>query len=398
MSMNLEFMEQINPQNPILIVAGEPSGDLLGGELMKNMKELIDPSLSFFGLGGKTMSLHNFNSLEKMENLTVMGIVEALVKYRFLKAIFDQILLKVDKNNCQFAILIDYPGFNLRLAKELKKREIKVIFYVSPQIWAWKFKRIYSIKKNVDFMLVFFDFEKEIYDEYKVPCQQLAHPVCKRIPQLLEESLFTKKEDRNKTYITLMPGSRTSEISKLLKPTLHTAVLIYKYCIKKNRKVEFFLPNLNKKCDKKIRQLLSKYEKKYPSLKIHYFFNQSIECMNNSQIVILASGTATLEAVVLEKPMIIIYKVHFLTYAIFSFLTKVPFFGLVNLIAKKEICKEFIQTECKAKNIFQEAKKLIFNQNYYLTMKENVRNVKNKLSNEKINVDLASILQKKFFS
>ena len=390
-------MKKIDSQKPILIVAGEDSGDLLGGDLMEEMKENIDSKISFFGLGGKHMSKNDFKSLEPINHLSVMGITEALIKYRALKKIFNKLIFLSDKNNCELAILIDYPGFNLRLAAELQKRNIKVIFYVSPQIWAWKFKRIYSIQKNIDLMIVFFDFEKEIYDKYKIPCVQIAHPVSKRVKFQIENPTKKLETQKNVIYITLMPGSRSSEISKLLIILLKSAVSIQKDCQEKGKKVEFFLPNINPKSTQFIKEKLYKYQKKHPNLKIHYFFNHSIECINQSDIVILASGTASLEVTMLEKPIIIIYRVHFLTYLFFSFLTKVPYFSLVNLIAQREICKELIQTECTAKNIFEETKNLIFNKNYYNNMKANIQKVKQNLRQEKTNRKLALLIQEMFF-
>lgn len=192
-----------------------------------------------------------FVSIESMEELSIIGFSAILFKYRFLKALIGKLLDVAVEKNCTHAVLIDYPGFNLRLAKALKKLGITVVFYVSPQLWAWKFDRIYTIRDNVDLMLVLFPFEKEIYDRYGVPCEFVGHPLAIRLREKIrkEESIL---EPDDKTHfhftIALMPGSRSGEIRRILNDLLETAGrLSDHYEIEKRKSVFFYRTSIKRK-------------------------------------------------------------------------------------------------------------------------------------------------------
>ncbi len=350
------------------MLAGEHSGDLLGGDLLKELKRK-SPNLEFFGIGGTEMvQKANLHTLVDIERLSVIGFWEAVKKYSYLKSLMDMLLEEIERRKCKYAILIDYPGFNLRLAERLRERNIEVIFYVSPQIWAWKFKRIFKIQKNVNLMLTLFQFEEELYREYGVNAFFVGHPLPKRIQESLrkENPLPVNINHKSEIVIALLPGSRSQEIQKLTHILLKSASMIHTYFqSKKNpKKVVFLLPNINPHLEGYIQGKIRQFLKKYPSLNLHYVFNASSRVMEVSDILLLASGTATLEGVYWEKPMVILYKVSLFTYFIASLLVRSPYIGLINILAGKEICRELIQAECSSNLVFKEAIAILENRNY----------------------------------
>lgn len=360
----------------ILIVCGEPSGDLLGADLMKELLN-TGSNFTFTGIGGLEMGKSGFTSLYDIESLSVMGFTGILTRYFELKRIVKNLVEKAIEQNVHYAVLIDYPGFNLYLAERLREKGIKVIFYVSPQIWAWRFKRIYKIKEFVNLMLVLFPFEKKIYDEYSVKCEFVGHPLKTR----MIEKINTEKSiniEKGITTICLMPGSRGVEIDRLLDPILESAILINNRMHLIGKKVQFILPNINKSKESLILEKLEKI-KTEKKLDIKYFFDSSAKCIEASDLVILSSGTATLEVTFFEKPMIILYKVGFFTYNIGRRIVSAKFFGLPNVLSERIICKEYLQKEVTPETIFTEAKQILENDPYRNEMIENIRKVKQSL-------------------
>lgn len=367
-----------NPKLPrveekILIVCGEPSGDLLGADLIQELNKTGN-KFSFTGIGGIEMEKHGFESLHDMESLSVIGFTGIITRYNQLKKIAKDLVQKAVEQNIHYAVLIDYPGFNLHLAEKLREKGIKIIFYVSPQIWAWRFKRIFRIQKCVDLMLVLFPFEKAIYDEYNIKCEFVGHPLSSRMKEKIQIEKPIQIE-KGITTICLMPGSRTGEITKLLPPMLESAVLIQKKMQSQNKRVQFILPNINKSQEAFILETLNSAEKNL-NIKVKYFFDNSAKCLEASDLVILSSGTATLEVTYFEKPMIIVYKLGFITYQIGLRLVKTKDVGLVNILAGKRICKEFLQKEVNGNTIFEESMQILEDKNYREHMIEEIKKVK----------------------
>lgn len=347
----------------ILVVCGEHSGDLLGADLLSEFK-LLEPEFQFFGIGGELMMAEGLVSHEELEKLSVIGFSEALQKYKFLKKLFYQLLEEVKSQKPKTAILIDYPGFNLRLAKELKLIGIPSIFYVSPQIWAWKFNRIYFIREQIALMLTLFRFEEKIYLDYGVNAKFVGHPIAKRIPEKLkkEPSLPVGLPHKNAGFVVgLLPGSRKGEIRKLLPEILGTAVLMQKELKDRGKRVVFLLPNINQKEEAYILSEIEKTKQISPDIEIHYIWNGSLRVMSASDLLLIASGTATLEGLFFEVPMVILYKVSLFTYFLGSLLMRSKFIGLANILAGEEVCREITQNECKPKYIFSEAIQILLN-------------------------------------
>ncbi len=361
----------------ILMVAGEHSGDLLGAPLMRELNN-ANPEFHFFGVGGPEMISCGFESIEDIENLSVIGFSQILFKYRFLKKLLNRIVDEAVSRETKYAILIDYPGFNLRLAKALKERGVKVFFYVSPQIWAWRFRRIFFIQKNIDLMLVLFEFEKKIYDEYNVDCEFVGHPIVRRIQEKLhsEEKLKFKEEG---IRICVMPGSRTSEIKRILPVIVKFIPMIHEELASRGKKVQFLLPNINKNAEPKIQSEIEKLKKDFPAIELNYYFDLSLRCIQASDVVIVASGTATLEVAYFEKPMVILYKVSLVTYLIGSSVIKVPWIGLVNILGGEEICQELLQAECKPEYVKEEVLNILDSDHYREQMIEKIQKVKKSL-------------------
>ena len=359
----------------ILIVSGEHSGDSLGGDLVREFKK-INSNYQFFGIGGTNMISEGVRSTYDIEELNVIGFSGIVFKYRKLKKIANQLVQECVRKNVKYAILIDYPGFNLELASMLKNasKDIKIIFYVSPQIWAWRFNRIHKIKKYVDLQLLLFPFEKKIYDRYNIDNVVVGHPLMGKMQSMLETGLEIKTSDENKV-ITLMPGSRTGEIKRLLHLLLDSAKVIHD----KHPNTEFLLPGINEKESKFIETNLELFKNENPKIKISYQFNNSAKCLEKADMVILASGTATLEVAYFKKPMIILYINSFLTHFIGKRVLLIPYVGLVNILAEKFIVKEYLQSECNTENITQEAFKILENKLYREEMISNVSAIKESL-------------------
>lgn len=381
----------MNSKPPVLIVCGEHSGDLLGADLMKELLA-VNKELTFTGIGGKEMTDLGFKSMYEMESINVMGFGAALFKYRQLKRLANELVAKALELKVQYAILIDYPGFNLHIAEIFKSHGIKVIFYVSPQIWAWRFKRIYKIQKVVDLMLVLLPFEKKIYDEYGVPCVYVGHPLVDRLPEKIksEEPITLKKDHR---IITLMPGSRWGEIKRMLVPLLESAVLLNENAKTKNIKFQFLIPNINKKCEEFIINKINEFKTKDSSIILDYHFDQSARCIDAAELVLLSSGTATLEVAFFVKPMVIIYKMSHFTFAVGKALAITKYAGLVNILSGKEICRELLQFKCKPANITAEAEKILYNESFRKEMIGNLQNVRNSLTGNASRKAAESILK-----
>lgn len=352
-----------NRKLKIGIVVGEVSGDTLGAKLIRRFREQgIDAE--FEGIGGPQMIAEGFNSFYSMDILSVMGIVEVLKDLKKLFAVRDGLLERWSANPVDVFIGIDAPDFNLRLSKSIKQKNlpIKTVQYVSPSVWAWRQGRVHGIKASVDLVLCLFPFEKGFYQRYDVPAAFVGHPLASQLP-LQNPILDAKQElglDISQKHIALLPGSRRGEIERLGPLVLDAAKILYQ----KYPDYQFLIPAINDLRKQQIQELL----KHYPSdlvTKIHLLENTDKESkigrqvMNAANIVALASGTATLEALLLHRPMVTFYKLNWLTYVIAKFLVKIPYYSLPNIIAGKKVIQELIQQDATAENLANQIEKLM---------------------------------------
>lgn len=324
------------------IIAGEASGDLHGSNLIRELHKL-DNGASVWCWGGDKMEAAGATLVKHYRDLAFMGFTEVI---KNLPTIFRNIsFCKKDilKIHPDVLILIDYPGFNLRIAKWARQQGLKIIYYISPQVWAWKENRVNAIKRDVDKMLVILPFEKEFYKKWDFEVEYVGHPLVEVIEEFKVHNL--KKLYENTPVIALLPGSRKQEILIKLPIMLELARLFpdYKFIVAK-------APGLD---DEFYKELLKPYKN------VDSLVNKTYELLNTAKAALVTSGTATLETALFAVPEIICYKGGNISYQIAKRLIKIKFIGLVNLIMDKEVVKELIQDDLTVNNIALELNKLL---------------------------------------
>lgn len=323
----------------VVIIAGEESGDLHAAKLIQQLKSK-DPLIQISGIGGKHMSDAGAELISDLARFGVTGLTEVVRYFKVIRQAFNDIKNHLKNERPDLLILVDYPGFNLRLAKYAKEElNLKILYYISPQIWAWKAKRIHLIKKCVDQMAVILPFEKNIYQKEGVPVHFVGHPLIEKLAskQTPEHCRQVLNLPLNKKLIALLPGSRTNEIERHMPVLRDTAVLLSKA----DSSFHFVIPIARTIKQEKIKAYFSGF-----NVPVSFLTDKAIETMTAADFVIVASGTASLECALLEKPMCIIYKSSLLTYTVAMKLVKVRFLGLCNLLAGKMIVPEFLQYDC----------------------------------------------------
>jgi lipid-A-disaccharide synthase len=327
----------------ILIIAGEASGDLHGSHLVKEMLSL-DPSLQVYGVGGEKMKNEGVELIADSKEMAVVGITEVLLKLKSIYQIYRKLKNSLTVNSPSLVVLIDYPEFNLRFAREAKKKNIPIVYYISPQVWAWRKGRLKKIGRLIKKMIVIFPFEKKIYEEANIDVDFVGHPLLDSIrSQFSREEAFQKFSlTSGVTTIGLLPGSRMSEVKRLLPPMIDAVSLISKQI----NPVQFILPVAPGLDWGEVQSLVgSKCEN------IRVVKNNIHDVIRISDVVIVASGTATVEAAIMGAPMIVVYRVSPLTYLLGKLLIKVKNIGMVNIIAGKTVVPELIQHDVTPEKI-----------------------------------------------
>ncbi len=322
------------------IVAGEASGDILGASLMESIKQRC-PGVVFEGIAGPLMIEQGASSLVPMERLSVMGLVEVLGRIRELLKIRRRLVKRMLNDPPDLFIGIDAPDFTLPVERKLKEAGIPTAHYVSPSVWAWRQKRIFKIAKSIDHMLCLLPFEAEFYRKHKVPVSFVGHPLADQIPMYTNAEMARKtlgiKVAPDQKLVAILPGSRQGEV-KILAPLFLQAA---KLCAAKGN-FKFVIPCINEARYKQVEMLRAELA---PELDIELVDGHSREVMASADSILIASGTATLEATLLKKPMVVAYRVSPLTYAIAARLVKIPYLSLPNLLAGKELVPEIIQND-----------------------------------------------------
>lgn len=355
----------------IMIVAGEASGDMHGAALVREMSK-INPSLNFYGIGGSQLEKAGVNLLVNNASMAVMGATEIVSKLGSILKILGMMKKSLDKNRPDLVILIDYADFNLRLAKAAKKKGIKVFYYISPKVWAWRGGRIEQIKRLVDRMAVIFPFEVDTYAAKGYTVDYVGHPLVDMV-----KPHYTKQDSRekvglstDKTTIALLPGSRLSEVTKLLPEMLLAAEIISQ----KIPGVQFVLPLADTLEEKIIFDITQN-----SPVKIKLIAGKTYDVIASADLAIVASGTATLETGLLSVPMIIIYKVSFFSELIARMIIKPQRIGLVNIIARKMIAPELIQADANGQRIASEALAILLNEEKRQEMVSQLKAIRAKL-------------------
>lgn len=335
----------------ILLIAGEASGDLLGSHLVEAIQNL-DPEIQFLGVGGEGLKKRGMKILYSSHSLSVVGMTEVFLKLNSIFKALRGLKKALDQEKPDLVLLIDFPDFNLRFAKIVHSKGIPILYYVSPQVWAWRSKRVELIAKWVRKMVVLFPFEVPIYEAAGVDVEWVGHPLLDIVkPKLSLEQAYQKFGlDPTRRTIGLLPGSRKHEVQRLLPPLLKTAHLLHQEI----SNLQFILPLAP---GLSTMNLSSRMENISFPIKVVEGF--TYDAMNLSELLITASGTATLEGAILGKPMIIIYKVSLFSYWIGRALVQVDHIGLVNLVAGRALAPEFIQKEVNPRKIADEAFRIL---------------------------------------
>ena len=344
----------------ILITAGEPSGDLHASNLIREIKALA-PDTEFFGLGGNLMAGAGAKIVYDITDLAIIGLVEVFRNIFAIRDAYAGILREIDLKRPDCAILVDYPGFNLRLAKELKRRGIPVIYYISPQLWAWGESRIKIIKDTVARMLVFFKFEEEMYKRHGVNAEFVGHPLAEVVKPTLDQA---------KKIIALLPGSRRIEVNNLLPIMLKAAGAIAAN-IPGAQFIVLRFPGLEEGLYKRF---IARHR-----LNLKLASDDVYNVLSASDFAIVASGTATLETAIIGTPMVIVYKLSLLTYAVFKIVSRVKNIGIVNIIASREIAPELTQFNATPEMISAKVIELLSSAEKTAGMKEEFSLIKTSL-------------------
>lgn len=372
----------------IIIVCGEASGDLNASNLTIAIKQ-INPNIVISGVGGKFLQDAGARIYYDIKELSVMGLLDVLKKLPKFFALKKLVLDKIRQEKPAAVILVDFSGFNLRLAKEITPSaatpNTPVIYYTSPQVWASRQGRIKTIKEHISKMLVFFKFEEEFYKKNGVAADFVGHPLLDIVKPIMEKTAFLAKFGLlpSKTTIALLPGSRKSEIDYILPVMLEASKLIAKdipgcqFVIAKSPQVNLDIYN------RKLRGF---------NLNIKIIEGNTYDCVNSADFCLVCSGTATLETAILQKPFAVIYKMNLLNYLLYSPQVKVPYIGMVNIVAGKKIVPEFIQFQATAQNISQEVLKTLKNPAEIERIKNDLAQVKSSLGEKGASLRAARII------
>lgn len=370
----------------IVIVAGEESGDIHAAALIKQLKT-VHSDIKISGIGGKHMEAAGAELISDLARYGVTGLTEVIRYLKIIRKAFKSIKQHLEEHKPELLILVDYPGFNLRLAKYAKEQlGLKIIYYISPQIWAWKANRIHLIKRCIDRMAVILPFEKEIYEKAGVPVNFVGHPLVEKI-SLTKASLLTRSDlglPSDARIIALLPGSRTNEIERHMPVLYETAQLL----LKAQPSLHFVIPIAGTIHPEKIKSYFSKEH-----LPITFVQGKSIDCMAAADFVIVASGTASLECALLEKPMCIIYKSSLLTYHAAMSVIKVKFLGLCNLLVNKMMVPEFLQYDCNAAELSRYILDFYNDIHQPIKMIEQLSALKESLSSNKSDCSLFQLIE-----
>ena len=380
----------------ILFVSGEPSGDHCGSYLVRELKKMF-PDLDAYGVGGPDMEAVGLRLIHNITELSVIGVIEVVKHYPRLRKVFYDLLKHVDEDKPDAVVLIDYPGFNLRLAKKIKKKhpDLPVLYFVSPQIWAWGHRRIYTIRRVVDLMMVLFPFEVDVYEkggrwqvdgdtikikehtflkQSKMQATYVGHWITGKIEAFTPDPAFAQTHaiPENKRCIAILPGSRDNEIKNIFPVMLKSAEQL-----RAKMPDLFFLvscarPGLNDMLNETLKTM------NISDVASHYRIipGSMYDIITKSDISIVTSGTAAFEAALLGKPLLVLYWLNYISIILAGLVVKLPFINLANIIAGRRIVPEFIQLKMKPKHIVPAAEQYLTDKKLYDETVKNLNDVR----------------------
>ena len=368
----------------VMIIAGEVSGDIHGAGLVEAIKERL-PDIYIFGIGGPRMKAKGVDVRCDLTGLAVTGFTEVLRHLKDFRSAFNLARGLIDSEKPDAIVLIDYPGFNLNLARTIHSKKIPLIYYISPQVWAWGENRIEKIKSWVDEMVVIFKFEEELYRLKEVKATFVGHPLLDLAkPTLAKEEMFERLSLKdNSLILSLLPGSRKNEVKSNL-PIMAKAALCLKDSLKDLQVILVKSPNLPEGL---FEDILKRHNLEAPLVEGLVY-----DCLNISDFAFVASGTATLEAAIFTLPMAIIYKVSFLTYLALRHLVRTPHIGLVNVVADEKLVPEFLQYNARPKEIAEFAYEVLRDRQKSAEIKTRLSKVKERLGSPGASFRCAEII------
>ncbi len=360
------------PVKNIMISAGEASGDLHAANLVIALNK-IDPTIKVHGMGSDRMREAGVEILYDCRDIAVMGIVEVLAKWGTIMGALDILKDSMAKNPPDLLILVDYQEFNMKLAKAAKKLGIRVMFYVGPQVWAWRSHRVKKIGRYIDMMAVLFPFEEAFYQKANMPVRFVGNPLVDEVKATMSLGEANTKFGLDPTLKTigLFPGSRRSEICRLLPTELASARLIHQ----QYPQTQFIIPLAKSVNLDELQEMLGQY----PELPIHIVHSHIHDVMQCCHSIILASGTVTLETALMTTPMVIIYKMSNLSYKIMKRMITIEHIGLPNIVAGKEVVKELLQENASPEKISDEILLMLNDETYHQQVTASLEAIRSKL-------------------
>lgn len=342
-----------------MIVAGEPSGDLHAAKLVKAFSECdLDASIEFFGAAGEKMRDAGVEPIVRSDDLSIVGLLEIGRSLPMFLRTFNALKRAAKERKPDVVILVDFPDFNMKLAKSLSKAGCKIVYYISPQLWAWRRYRISTIRKYVDLLISILPFEKDWYAGHGVEhVEYVGSPLAREVFATEDRSEFCKRHglDAAKPIVSLLPGSRHKEIVRILPVMLDAANRLSEA----RPEIQYLIATGSEKNLSDVRQTIERVPSAKPVGNLHLVHGETFNAVHSSDVAAVASGTATLETGILGTPLAIVYKTSALNYGLLRPLINVEHFGLINLIAGERVAAEFIQDEFTDKSLADELARLL---------------------------------------
>lgn len=366
------------------VIAGEVSGDKHTALVIRNIKKQ-DTEAEFRGFGGDDMQAEGTTLVRHIKDLAYMGFVEVVMHLKTILGNLSFCKQDILSYKPDAIILTDYPGFNLRIAKFAHKHGIKVFYYVSPQVWAWKKNRVKTIGKVIDKLFVILPFEKDFYKQHNIEVEYYGNPLLDEITEFKQKqenkNLFIEKYSlNNKPVVAILPGSRVQEIKKMLPEQI-------KVFDKYKDKFNFVIAGVNTFKESFYRDILQGRD-------IKIVFNETYNLLNVSSFAIVCSGTATLETALFNVPQMVCYKANLLSYLIATYIVKIKHISLVNIIVKKEVIKELLQKNCSEEYLLQEFEKLLYDFSYTDKIKQDYQTLHDLLGSAGTSEKIATYIVK----
>jgi lipid-A-disaccharide synthase len=383
--------------NTVMIIAGESSGELYGSLLAKALKKK-QPDIHLIGVGGKRMREAGVELVSGISD--AFGLVEAVSAFRKIRVAFRKAVNALKESRPTVLVLIDYPDFNLKIAKIAKSFGVKILYYVSPQVWAWRKGRVKKIASLVDRMAVVLPFEEDLYRHAGLPCEFVGHPILEEIETVLGTDLRNQRDenrkslkaalgfDADKPLLSLLPGSRPSELGRHL-PLMREVVRKFKSDSRvRGKDYQFCMPLAPNTDEERYGAYLESIRREGVVVRK----GESVKVLGSSDLAVVASGTATLQTALLEVPMVVIYKLSPITYLLGKLIIKVKHISLVNLLAGRGVVAELIQKRANPEEIMKELGKILFDEKYREDMLRYFREIRGPFLGKRASEKVAEIV------